>query len=123
MIRALDHLVLTVASVEATVAFYEKLGLRHVTFDGRHALHFGKQKINLHEAGAELQPKALHPTPGSGDLCFLIDGQIEAAQAALSDADIAIEEGPVPRTGASGPITSLYIRDPDQNLIELSVPR
>jgi len=124
VIAALDHLVLTVADIDATVAFYcDGLGMELVRFGaGRLALGFGSQKINLHPAGHEFEPKAARPTPGSGDLCFLLTGTLEAAQARLAGAGIAVEKGPVARTGATGPIRSLYIRDPDGNLIEISVP-
>lgn len=123
MIASLDHLVLTVADSDATVAFYcDILGMTRVEFgEGRLALAFGAQKINLHRAGHEFEPKAAHPMPGSGDLCFLLTGSLEAMAARLEEAGIAIEQGPIARTGATGPIRSLYIRDPDGNLIELSV--
>ena len=124
MIASLDHLVLTVADIDATVAFYcDGLGMKLVRFgEGRLALSFGSQKINLHRAGHEFEPKATHPTPGSGDLCLLLDVPLERAEARLAEAGIVIEEGPVDRTGATGPIRSLYLRDPDGNLIEVSVP-
>ena len=122
-VRALDHLVLTVADIDATVAFYRALGMQRVTFgEGRTALSFGTQKINLHPRGAEIAPHTAAPTPGSADLCFLVDGDIEALTAHLRHHNLAVELGPVPRTGATGPITSVYLRDPDGNLIELSVP-
>ena len=122
MIRSLDHLVITVVDLEAALDFYVRtLGMEHVVFGERHAVSFGNQKINLHIAGSEFEPKSGRPTPGSGDLCFLIDGSLADAEAKLTANGIAIEEGPVHRTGAVGPIQSLYIRDPDQNLIELSV--
>ncbi len=122
-IGRLDHLVLTVQDIEAACAFYERvLGMTRETFgEGRTALTFGRQKINLHTAGREFEPKAKRPTPGSGDLCFIADGPVEAIVAHLRAAGVAIEEGPVPRTGARGPITSVYLRDPDGNLIEVSV--
>lgn len=120
MIASLDHLVLTVASIEATLAFYRKLGMEHVTFDGRHALRFGDQKINLHEAGNEFSPRARVATPGAGDLCFLLAGTLDAAIAVLDREGIEIEEGPVARTGARFALRSVYLRDPDGNLIELS---
>jgi catechol 2,3-dioxygenase-like lactoylglutathione lyase family enzyme len=120
-IAALDHLVLTVASVADTVAFYERLGMRAERFgDGRLALRFGDQKINLHPAGAEFEPHALRPLPGSADLCFLVEGSLGDVARALADAGIAIELGPVERDGAVGAMESLYVRDPDDNLIELS---
>ena len=118
----LDHLVLTVASIEATVTFYVRvLGMDVVTFGaGRTALTFGTSKINLHEAGKEFEPKALHPTPGSADICLIVDDDIADVIAQLTAAGIPVEEGPVERTGATGPIISCYLRDPDNNLIELS---
>jgi len=123
-IASLDHLVLTVASIDAAVAFYEQIGMRRETFgDGRIALRFGDQKINLHEAGAEFEPHARHPVPGSADLCFLVADPISEVADALAAAGIAIELGPVARSGAAGPIESLYLRDPDGNLVELSRPR
>lgn len=123
MIAALDHLVLTVRDLAATCAFYRALGMDVRTFaGGRTALHFGGQKINLHEAGREFEPKAAVPTPGSADLCFLLSGPLDGAIARLKQAGIAIVEGPVERTGARGPIRSVYCRDPDGNLIELSEP-
>ena len=91
------------------------------TFSGRTALHHGDKKINLHEAGREFEPKALRPTPGSADLCFVVGGPIDDVARALADAGVTIEEGPVDRTGARGPMRSVYLRDPDQNLIELAV--
>ena len=122
-IASLDHLVLTVADIGTTVAFYERLGMRAETFgEGRIALRFGSQKINLHQVGAEFQPHAVRPVAGSGDLCFLVDGSLDDVEAALADAGVAIELGPVGRAGAVGPIESLYVRDPDGNLIELSRP-
>lgn len=122
-IRSLDHLVLTVGDIEATVRFYEGLGMRREDFgDGRVALRFGDQKLNLHSAGAEIAPHAAQPTPGSADLCFLMDGTLEAFAESLSRADVPIELGPVPRTGAVAPLSSLYVRDPDGNLVELSWP-
>jgi catechol 2,3-dioxygenase-like lactoylglutathione lyase family enzyme len=118
----LDHLVLTVRDLETTCAFYETiLGMRRESFgEGRTALHFGRQKINLHKAGREFEPKALNPTSGSADLCFIAATAIENVIAHLEACGVAIEEGPVPRKGAKGPITSVYFRDPDGNLIEVS---
>ncbi len=122
---ARDHLVLTVADIGRTCDFYTRvLGMRMVRFaEGRVALHFGRQKINLHQAGRTFDPKAAAPTPGSADLCFLLAGSLEDAVAHLGSARIAIELGPVERTAASGPIRSVYLRDPDGNLIELAAPR
>jgi catechol 2,3-dioxygenase-like lactoylglutathione lyase family enzyme len=117
----LDHLVLTVASIEATVEFYTRvLGMGVVTFGaGRTALTFGTSKINLHETGKEFEPKALHPTPGSADICLIVDDGIADVIAQLAAAGVPVEAGPVERTGATGPIVSCYLRDPDHNLIEL----
>lgn len=121
-IRSLDHLVLTVADLSATLDFYvNALGMTHTRFGERHAVSFGQQKINLHVAGKEFSPRAAKATVGSGDLCFLIEGTLDDAAAQLKAQNIEIEEGPVDRTGATGPIQSLYIRDPDHNLVELSV--
>lgn len=118
----IDHVVLTVASIERTVAFYrDALGMAVEIFGaGRTALRFGSQKINLHEAGREFEPKAARPTPGSADLCFVAATPLDDAIAHLGDLGIRIEEGPVDRTGATGPIRSIYIRDPDGNLIEIA---
>lgn len=126
MIDSLDHLVLTVRDIDATVAFYERAlgmaGIRFKAADGvtRVALAFGQQKINLHQAGREFEPKAEHPVPGSADLCFLTARPLDDVIAHLEACDVAILEGPVRRTGATGPILSVYIRDPDRNLIEIS---
>lgn len=121
-IDRLDHLVLTVASIEAAAEFYTRvLGMGVVTFGaGRTALTFGTSKINLHEAGKEFEPKARRPTPGSADICLIVEDGIAEVMAELAAAGVGTEEGPVPRTGATGPITSCYLRDPDGNLIELS---
>jgi catechol 2,3-dioxygenase-like lactoylglutathione lyase family enzyme len=121
-VESLDHLVLTVADIEATVAFYVRaLGMEAVSFgDGRRALAFGRQKINLHQAGREFEPKAAHPLPGSGDLCFITAGPIDAVVEHLGARGVPVEEGPVERTGARGPMTSVYLRDPDGNLLEIA---
>lgn len=121
-IERLDHLVLTVADIDATVGFYEHvLGMTPVTFGaGRRALAFGQQKINLHQAGAEFEPKARRPTPGSADLCLVTSDELRDVEKHLRGIGVEIEEGPVGRTGAIGPIRSLYFRDPDGNLIEVS---
>lgn len=122
MIERLDHLVLTVRDIEATCAFYaDVLGMEIVTFGvGRKALRFGQQKINLHQAGQEFEPKAAQPMPGSADLCFLASVPLAEVAARLRSRNIPILEGPVLRTGALGPIESLYFRDPDGNLLEVS---
>jgi catechol 2,3-dioxygenase-like lactoylglutathione lyase family enzyme len=122
MIKKLDHFVLTVKDVEKTTHFYTViLGMKKETFgEGRIALRFGEQKINLHQAGHEFEPKAKHPLPGSADLCFITEEKIESVISHLQKHDMEIEEGPVKRIGAVGPIVSVYVRDPDYNLIELS---
>jgi len=121
-ITALDHLVLTVADVDETVGFYQRvLGMRPVAFGaGRRALEFGTSKINLHQAGAEVTPHAARPVPGSADLCLITTTPPGQVLAHLSAEHVPVEDGPVPRTGARGPITSVYIRDPDDNLIEIA---
>lgn len=125
-ILRLDHLVLTVADVDATCQFYHNiLGMEIVTFgpQNRKALRFGQQKINLHQQGREINPKALHPTPGSADLCLITSTPLLDVIAHLEANNIPIEEGGsiVQRTGAMGPIHSVYFRDLDANLIEVSV--
>ena len=121
-ISHLDHFVLTVRSIEKTCNFYEKvLGMRVETFgQNRRALVFGRQKINLHEAGNEFEPKAKTPTPGSVDFCLITQTPMQELIAHLRKVNVEIEEGPVERTGACGPIYSVYFRDLDQNLIEVS---
>jgi catechol 2,3-dioxygenase-like lactoylglutathione lyase family enzyme len=120
-IASLDHIVLTVADPEATVAFYERLGMRREEFDdGRLAVRFGDQKINLHQAGRPIQPHARRPTPGSADVCLLVEGTLDEVERELERAGVVFELGPVPRTGTTGPLRSLYLRDPDGNLVELS---
>jgi catechol 2,3-dioxygenase-like lactoylglutathione lyase family enzyme len=117
-----DHIVLTVRDLAATIAFYTRvLGMREVTFgDARKALAFGRQKINLHVAGAEFRPHARTPVPGSGDFCFITETPLEDAMAHVRACGVAIEEGPVPKTGATGPLLSFYVRDPDGNLVEVA---
>ncbi|MGE8216857.1 MAG: VOC family protein [Stenotrophomonas maltophilia] len=121
-IDRLDHLVLTVADIDSTCHFYRRvLGMTVETFGaGRTALRFGLQKINLHAAGREFEPKAARPTPGSADLCLITYATMDEILAHLQAQAVAIEEGPVQRTGATGPILSVYFRDPDANLIEVS---
>ena len=121
-IDRLDHLVLTVADIAATCRFYERvLGMKTANFgEGRTALHFGRAKINLHPAGHEFEPKALKPTPGSADLCLIAETPLAQVIAHVKACGVAIELGPVARTGATGAMTSIYIRDPDRNLIEIA---
>ena len=116
-VTSLDHFVLIVRDIEATCRFYETvLGMSVITFGGgRKALSFGSQKINLHEVGKEFEPKAAHPTPGSADLCFLIYSSLAEFSEHLSKQNVPVVEGPVVRTGAMGPIRSIYFRDPDSN--------
>lgn len=121
-ITHLDHLVLTVSSIEESCRFYEQvLGMEVIRFgEGRTALKFGNQKINLHETGKEFEPKAAVPTAGSGDLCFITESPIKEITAHLAALGVEIEEGPVKRTGALGEMDSVYLRDPDGNLLEVS---
>lgn len=129
-IESLDHLVLTVSDLRASIGFYVSvLGMRELRFgkdpatgEARTALAFKDAKINLHVAGREIRPCAAAPTPGSADLCLLVASPIEEVVAELEAAGVPIELGPVERTGATGPILSVYVRDPDANLIELSAP-
>ena len=128
MIDHLDHLVLTTSREAACVDFYTRvLGMQLETFVGgtppveRRAFKFGNQKINLHVQGAEFEPKAHLPVPGALDLCFIVQTSLEAVMQRLAEAQWPIVEGPVARTGATGKIRSVYVRDPDFNLIELSV--
>ncbi len=120
--QTLDHLVLTVASIDRTVDFYSRvLGMQRIEFgEGRVALAFGEQKINLHEVGNEFKPNARRALPGSADLCFIIDLPVTRALTRLEAFDVDVIEGPVRRTGARGPILSAYFRDPDGNLVEVS---
>lgn len=121
---AIDHLVLTVRDIPASIAFYTRvLGMREVTFgDNRRALTFGQSKLNLHQAGNEFEPKAAHPIPGAIDICLLTRTPMTAVMQHLAALHVAVIEGPIQRTGAQGPILSVYVRDPDGNLIELSNP-
>ncbi|MFJ1301956.1 VOC family protein [Pseudomonadota bacterium AL_CKDN230030165-1A_HGKHYDSX7] len=122
MIDRLDHLVLTCTDPAATIDFYTRvLGMQLETFGaGRKALRFGNQKINLHVRGQEFEPKAHLPVPGALDLCFIADRPLDTVITQLKEAGATLIEGPVPRTGATGPIRSVYLRDPDLNLIEIS---
>lgn len=121
-ISHLDHLVLTVKDIDKTVDFYTKvLGMEKEIFKGsRVALKFGNQKINLHKLGAEFEPKAFNVKDGSADLCFILNTPLNEAKNYIESLGIKIEEGIVSRTGAMGEIESIYLRDPDKNLIELS---
>jgi catechol 2,3-dioxygenase-like lactoylglutathione lyase family enzyme len=122
VIDHLDHLVLTTCDVDACKDFYTRvLGMHLETFgQGRLAFRFGEQKINVHVRGHEFEPKAHLPVPGALDLCFIASVTLEQVIAHLNEHNWPIIEGPVPRTGATGPIRSVYVRDPDLNLIEIA---
>lgn len=121
-IDALDHLVLTVRDIDASIQFYAGvLGMREETFgDGRLALHFGDQKLNVYVAGAEGSPRAAAATPGSADLCLLTRTPVEGVLRVLDAHGVEVEAGPVERTGATGQLLSVYVRDPDGNLVEIA---
>ena len=121
-VNKIDHLVLTVNDIEASCVFYTTvLGMEEISFgQGRKAVASGDQKINFHQVGKEFEPKALQPTPGSGDLCFITESLMSEVVSHLQTCGVEIIEGPVKRSGAAGPITSIYIRDPDGNLIEIA---
>lgn len=121
-IDRIDHLVVTAWDIDRTLDFYRRvLGMEPVTFaGGRRGLAFGRQKINLHQAGREFEPKALKPAPGTVDLCLIATTPLAEAIEHIKACGVAIVEGPVARTGALGPMQSVYIRDPDGNLIEIS---
>ena len=120
-IDRIDHVVFTVRDISATCEFYAQvLGMEAREFGGRMALHFGRQKINLHRAGHEFEPKAANPGPGTADLCFITEQPIEDVIATLEQEGVAIELGPVAKEGALGAMTSVYFRDPDDNLIEVA---
>lgn len=122
-IDRVDHLVLTVRDVQATCAFYARvLGMTPVTFSGgRRGIAFGRQKINLHQAGREFEPRAARATPGSGDFCLIAAVPLDAVIAHLAACGVPLLQGPVAKTGALGPMQSVYFRDPDGNLVEVSV--
>jgi catechol 2,3-dioxygenase-like lactoylglutathione lyase family enzyme len=121
-IDRIDHIVITAFDVERTLDFYSKvMGMEPITFaGGRRGLAFGKQKINLHQSGREFEPKALKPMPGSMDLCFITETPLAEVISHLKSHGVAIAQGPVEKTGAQGPMMSVYFRDPDGNLIEVS---
>ena len=121
-IDRIDHVVLTVFDLARTCDFYSRvLGMKVVTFgEGRTALEFGRQKLNLHLAGKEFEPKALKPTPGAIDLCFVTETPLDEVVAHVRACDVKIVQGPVPKSGATGPMNSIYVRDPDGNLVEIS---
>jgi catechol 2,3-dioxygenase-like lactoylglutathione lyase family enzyme len=122
--RRLDHVVLTVRDLDRAVSWYVAvLGARPVVSDGRRrAVLVGEQRLNLHLLGREIEPHAAAPTAGSADLCVIVDGPVDAVRRELDALGVVVEVGPVPRKGAVGPMTSLYVRDPDENLVELGVP-
>jgi len=122
MLRSIDHVVLTATDVEATIRFYvDGLGARLVRFGGdRIAIGVGDQKINLHDAASPVEPHAAAPVPGSLDICFVTDLGPDEVMSRLVEADIAVENGPVARTGAMGPVVSIYCRDPNGNLVEIA---
>jgi catechol 2,3-dioxygenase-like lactoylglutathione lyase family enzyme len=121
-IDRIDHIVITAFDVERTIDFYSKvMGMEPITFaGGRRGLAFGRQKINLHQSGREFEPKALKPTPGSMDLCFITETPLEEVIGHLESHGVVIAQGPVEKTGALGPMMSVYFRDPDGNLVEVS---
>jgi catechol 2,3-dioxygenase-like lactoylglutathione lyase family enzyme len=121
-IKSIDHIVLTVSDISQTCRFYTKiLGMEEITFlNDRKALKFGNQKINLHLKGREFDPKAKEPTPGSADICLIVETPLQKVISQLKRSGIQIEDGPLERTGAQGALISIYIRDPDGNLLELS---
>jgi catechol 2,3-dioxygenase-like lactoylglutathione lyase family enzyme len=122
LITGLDHVVLTVASIPRTIAFYEQtLGfLAHEFKHGRYALHFGRQKINLHEVGTVVDANVRHATPGSADLCFLTEVHLDDVMAHLTEVGVDVVQGPVNATGACARLRSIYFYDPDENLIEVA---
>lgn len=121
-IDRIDHVVLTAFDLDRTLDFYTRvMGMEAITFaGGRRGLSFGRQKINLHQAGREFEPKALKPTPGSLDLCFITETPLEQVIVRLKENGVVVAGGPVQKTGALGPMMSVYFRDPDGNLIEVS---
>lgn len=121
-VGSLDHVVLTVQDADAAIAFYrDVLGMRlQTSSDGRRALHFGEQKLNLHEPGVAPDVVAAHPAPGSADLCFVTSTPVEGVLRVLGEHGVEVLQGPVERAGATGQLLSVYVRDPDGNLVELA---
>ncbi|MFT5487604.1 MAG: catechol 2,3-dioxygenase-like lactoylglutathione lyase family enzyme [Paracoccaceae bacterium] len=121
-IKSLDHLVITASNLQATIDFYTQvLGMAHVAFgDNLHAVHFGDQKFNIHDASTDVSPKAVNIVPGSEDFCLISETSVSLVIQHLTDCGVAIEEGPVTRSGATGTLESVYFRDPDGNLLEVS---
>jgi len=122
VIDRIDHIVITAFDLDRTIDFYSKvMGMEPITFaGGRRGLAFGKQKINLHQSGREFEPKALKPTPGSMDLCFITETPLAEVISHLKSHGVVIAQGPVEKSGALGPMMSVYFRDPDGNLVEVS---
>jgi catechol 2,3-dioxygenase-like lactoylglutathione lyase family enzyme len=121
-IKNLDHLVITASDLQATIDFYTKvLGMEHVAFgDNLHAVHFGDQKFNIHDASTEVSPKAKNIVPGSADFCLISETPVSQVIQHLQDCGVTVEQGPVTRSGAAGTLESVYFRDPDCNLVEVS---
>jgi catechol 2,3-dioxygenase-like lactoylglutathione lyase family enzyme len=120
-LNSLDHIVLTVANIDITVDFYtEVLGMELSTVDGRKSLAFGEQMIKLHQRGHEVNPKAAHPTSGAADICFITSTPLDEVILHLNEQKVRLEEGPLDSNGAMGKMRSIYVRDPDKNLIEIS---
>ena len=120
-VKSIDHFVITTHNIDKSIAFYQDLlGMKHVEKDGRHAFIFGRQKINIHAKKGEFQPAALHPEYGSQDFCLIVEEDVESIKKEIEKKGYPIVEGVVKRHGAHGDINSLYLRDPDGNLVELA---
>jgi len=121
-IKNLDHLVITASDLQVTIDFYTKvLGMEHVAFgDNLHAIHFGDQKFNIHDASTDVSPKAKNIVPGAADFCLISETPVSQVIQHLQDCGITVEQGPVMRSGAAGTLESVYFRDPDGNLVEVS---
>ena len=120
-VKSIDHFVITTHNIDKSIAFYQDLlGMKHVEKDGRHAFIFGRQKINIHAKKGEFQPAALHPEYGSQDFCLIVEEDVESIKKEIEKKGYPIVEGVVKRHGAQGDINSLYLRDPDGNLVELA---